>query len=257
VYLIYLDESGNTGMNLNDPAQPVFVLCAMAVSEDQWQPLEAELAATVSRLFPAQSASQNFEIHASDLRNGSGPFRGVSVDDRVAARDALMDVGERYGVRLIHRAIDKKRFAQWSARRFGSGVRINPHVPAFALVARCVDEYLTQLPQRPRGILISDENKEIVADIEKSIRVLRGEPGPLRLGQIIEKGFFIESSKSLPLQLCDLFCLSLRKHHERLIGLTSKTVDDSGIARATKLCFQGDERFSDVMQWLSQHHVQI
>ena len=46
------------------------------------------------------------------------------------------------------------------------------------------------------GIFISDENKEIVRDVEKSIKVLRGIEGTLKLGQIIEKGFFIDSSKS-------------------------------------------------------------
>ncbi len=256
MHLIYLDESGNTGLNLNDPAQPVFVLCAMAVDEHVWQPLEQALAATVQSRFPAQSADPTFEIHASDLRNGTGPFRGVSVPERIAARDAFMDVGQQFGVRLIHRAIEKRRYGRWSANRFGAGVQINPHVPAFALVARCVDDYLQQLPGKPRGILISDENKEFVSDIEKSIRVLRGEVGALRLGQIIEKGFFIESSKSLPLQLCDLYALSLRKHHERLIGLPGKSVDGSGIARAVQLCYQGDERFADIMQWLTRHHAQ-
>jgi hypothetical protein len=256
VYLIYLDESGNTGLNLNDPAQPVFVLCAMAVAEEVWQPLEHALAAAVTKHFPVASTDPNFEVHASELRSGSGPFRGMSVSDRVIARDVLMDIGKQYGIRLIHRAIEKKRYAAWQSNRFGSGIQINLHVPAFVLVSRCVDDYLLQLPGTPRGILISDENKEIVADIEKSIRVLRSEVGPLRLSQIIEKGFFIDSRKSLPLQLCDLYSMSLRKHHERVSGATPKTIDDSGIERALGLCFKGDEKFVDVTQWLSRQHTQ-
>ncbi|MCL2647488.1 MAG: DUF3800 domain-containing protein [Phycisphaerales bacterium] len=41
--LAYLDESGNTGLNFNDPQQPIFVLCAMLVAEDKWQSLEHDL----------------------------------------------------------------------------------------------------------------------------------------------------------------------------------------------------------------------
>ena len=54
------------------------------------------------------------------------------------------------------------------------------------------------LPGKPLGMFISDENKEIVRDVEKSIKVLRGMEGTLRLSQIVEKGFFIDSAKSRP-----------------------------------------------------------
>src|SRR4051794_2853837 len=98
------------------------------------------------------------------------------------------------------------------------GVKINPHVAAFPLVARVVDEYLGGLPGKALGMFISDENKEIVHDIEKSIKVLRAVTGTLRLGQIVEKGFFIDSKKSRVLQLCDLCALSARKKEEGKMG---------------------------------------
>ena len=42
VYLCYLDESGNTGMNLGDPRQPVFVLGSLIVPASNWRSIEAE-----------------------------------------------------------------------------------------------------------------------------------------------------------------------------------------------------------------------
>jgi hypothetical protein len=163
-----------------------------------------------------------------------------------------MDSAAEHGVKLFHRAIEKKRYQKWLHATFGAGVAINPHVAAFALVARVVDDYLKALPGSPLGMFISDDNKEIVADIEKSIRVLRGKDGTLRLGQIIEKGFFIDSAQSLPLQLCDLFALSLRKHEEIKVGLPAKTIDDSGIKRAENLVFRASEAYRDVLAWLTQ-----
>lgn len=91
-----------------------------------------------------------------------------------------------------------------------------------------------------------------MTDLEKSIRVLRGTSGTLRLGQIIEKGFFIDSAHSLPLQLCDLFALSLRKAEELKLGLTPKSIDASGIERAQRLVYRGNEGFADVILWLTQ-----
>lgn len=136
-------------------------------------------------------------------------------------------------------------------RTFGTGVAINPHIAAFALVARVVDDWLKSLPDSPLGIFISDENKEIVRDVEKSIRVLRGIEGTLKLGRVIEKGFFIDSSKSVILQLCDVCALTLRKKEEAEAGLRDNPLHHSGIALLDPLIHRGDEALQDVLAWIS------
>jgi hypothetical protein len=127
---------------------------------------------------------------------------------------------------------------------------INPHVVAFALVARVVDEYLKSLSGRQLGIFISDENREIIGDVEKTIRLLREFDGSLKLSQIIEKGFFIDSSKSLVLQLCDLCAYSVRKKEEIKAGLPAKPIDQAGIERVDPIIYKGDEAFQDTMDWM-------
>ncbi|HWE98085.1 MAG TPA: DUF3800 domain-containing protein [Tepidisphaeraceae bacterium] len=252
MHLIYLDESGNSGLNLSDPQQPVFTLCAMIVAEDQWQGLEAGLKAVLDASFPGWQKINGFEIHGSDLRRGTGHFAGIQVTERIAFRDQWMKVGESHGVRLIYRSVFKKMFSDWCVKEFGSGIRVHPHVAAFALLSRGIDNYLKTLPGPPLGMLISDENKEVVADIEKSIHVFRGLEGALRLGRIVEKGFFIDSSKSLPLQLCDLFTLSTRKKEERRRGFPPKSIDDSGIAITEKLLYADFQNDRDVLAWLTE-----
>jgi hypothetical protein len=37
MHLVYFDESGNSGNNLNDAEQPIFVLGALIVPETCWQ----------------------------------------------------------------------------------------------------------------------------------------------------------------------------------------------------------------------------
>ena len=104
-------------------------------------------------------------------------------------------------------------------------VEINPHIAAYALVAQVVNAYLKELPGSPFGIFISDENKEVVKDLEKSHRVLRGTAGPLHLSQVIEKGFFIDSRKSLLLQLADLCAYCLRMKEELAAQLPVKPLN--------------------------------
>jgi len=251
MYLIYFDESGNTGNNLNDTQQPVFLLCALAVPKDKWLEVEADLHAEIEKLFPVPRPD-DFEIHATDLMSGRRWFKSIPLDSRVAFRDAWFSVAAKHELRIVYRAITKKRFERWIHDVFGSGVSINPHIAAFPLVARVVDDWLKSLPGRPLGIFISDEvSKDIVGDVEKSIRILRGIEGTLKLSQVIEKGFFIDSSKSVILQLCDLCALTLRKNEEAKAGFRDNPLHHTGIALLEPLIHNGDEALLDVLAWIS------
>jgi hypothetical protein len=253
VHLVYLDESGNTGTNLNDAEQPIFLLAALIVPEAVWQPLERDLEQAIARHMPTMG--DGHEVHATDLKSGRGAFDGISVDTRIALRDEWLQTARKHDLKVVYRAIAKRRFQTWLHATFGSGVLINPHVAAFPMVARVIDEHLASLPGKPLGMFISDENKEIVRDVEKSIKVLRGAEGTLRLSQIVEKGFFIDSAKSRPLQLCDLCALAARKKEERKAGIPGKSFDDSGIKLLEPLIIRGNENLQDVLAWLTEQRT--
>jgi hypothetical protein len=249
MHLIYFDESGNSGAGLGDAAQPVFVLCALVVPEEKWMALERDLQSIIESAFPSPRPG-DFEIHANELANPRGFFRAFSIAHRMAFRDALFDAAQRHGLAVIYRAIEKKRFQQWVTATLGAGVSLNPHIAAFPLVALVANDYLRALPGSPLGIIISDENREVVRDIEKSIRLLRVNEGQLQLDRILEKGFFIESHKSLPLQLCDLCAYAARKAAEQNLGFAVKPIDATWASRVEPLVHRGVERLSDVNDWL-------
>jgi hypothetical protein len=252
MHLVYLDESGQTGTNLNDPFQPIFLLGALLVPESAWLPLEKDLKTAIDKHFP-EPRPDDFEIHATEISNARKPyFKKFPVSHRLAFRDDWFRVAQNHKLKLVYRAISKKRFANWSLKKFGPGVAINPHVAAFPLVARVVDDLLKSLPDSPLGIFISDENREVVSDVEKAIRILRGATGVLQLSQIVEKGFFIESEKSLVLQLCDLCVYTARRREEQKLGMQVKPIDQGGIPLIGPLIHVGDERFPDVNAWLEQ-----
>jgi hypothetical protein len=251
VHLVYFDETGNTGTNFDDPQQKVFVLGALIVPEGTWLALEDSLQTEVDRAFPPPRP-EGFEIHGGSLRNGEGYFRGISVNDRLAFRDKWLGSARDHGLKFVYRAIDKDRFRRWAQKALGSGVKINPYVVAFPLVARVVDDYLAGCPQKPLAIFVFDENKEVVHDIEKSLSVLRGIKSTLRLGRIVEKGFFIDSAKSLVLQLCDLCTYYARKKEEQAAGIPCRAMDEGGIAGIEPLVFRGNEAWQDVIAWITE-----
>ena len=251
MYLIYFDESGNTGTNLADPQQPVFVLGALVVPESSWQAVEADLERVLNSHFPPPRSAR-FEVHAGDLRQGSGDFKGVSVAKRLALRDEWLRVAAAHNLRFIYRAITKSRYERWMKSAFGNNISVNPHLAAFPLVAQVVNNYLRSLSADALGIIISDDNREVVDDIERFLKLLRAASGTLRLDRIIEKGFFIDSRKSLLIHLADLCAFHARKDEESKIGLQRKIIDDNGILLLQGLIHRGEESLRDVNQWLQQ-----
>jgi hypothetical protein len=247
--LIYLDESGNTGVDLGNTHQPVFVLGALLVPEECWLRLETDLTALVERFFPTPRPD-GFELHATELINPRGYFRQFAVAHRLEFYHEVLQIAARHKLRFVYRSIVKKNFARWLEKTFGPGVLINPHVAAFSLLTQVIQEYLKSLPGPPLGIFISDDNREVTPDVEKSIRILRRDSSKLRLSQIIEKGFFIDSSTSLPLQLCDLCVYAARRREERHAGFPVKPVDEHCIPWLEPLIHRGNESFIDVMAWL-------
>lgn len=238
MHLVYFDESGNTGDNLDDRQQPIFVLAALIIPDRVWINVEQELENVIDTYFPPPRRD-NFEIHGTDIRSGRNDFKYMRVDDRIALRDAWFEIAHRHNLKLIYRAIVKTHFRNW-LKSIGSNRPINPHIMVFRLVAQIINRYLQDLPIKEFGIFISDENKEVIYDVERSIRMLREVTGTLQLDKVIEKGFFIESSKSLMLQLCDLCVLSARKKEEHKAGFPIKAMDQSGIEGIEPLIHDGN-----------------
>ena len=175
--------------------------------------------------------------------------------ERIQFRDEWLSTAAKFNLKIVYRAIEKRRFHTWLQSTFGAGVIINPHVAAFALVAQVVNDYLASLPTPQFGVFISDDNKEVAKDVEKSIKVLRGLTSEIRLGQVIEKGFFIDSSKSRVLQLCDMCALTARKHEERKLKMSPKSIDDSAISLLRPLVYRADEKHVDVVRWLGDQYA--
>lgn len=247
--LVYLDESGNSGNNLHDKQQPVFVLCALLVPEDKWLALETDLHAAVERHFPSPRPT-DFEVHATGLRNGDKFFRSTPISQRLELRDTWLRLAANHQLKVIYRAIEKRKYHRWQQETFGGGVAINPHLVALPLVARVVDDYLAALPGQPHGMFISDEDRATMGDVEKAIQLLRVTPGALKLRRIVEKGFFADSRKSLPLQLCDLCAYQARKIEEARLGIPAKSVDAVGMQLLEPLISRGAEKLQDTLAWI-------
>ncbi len=217
MYLIYIDESGDTGLKLSDPQQPVFLMAALAMEKRQWFDIEREFL-TVVKDFNGGEIPDDFELHAMDMVSRRRSFKSFSKAQTIEFRDAIFKLTEKYfSNKIFYISIDKKRFGQFCLERYGEGVRIQPYIMALPFICMNVDCFLKK--NRKHGILIFDEKREGVADAEQALKVLRlDRNSSLNTSSLIEKGFFVDSQKSYPLQIIDMIAYYLRKFEEFKLG---------------------------------------
>jgi hypothetical protein len=223
--LVYIDESGNTGLNLKDTQQPVFLLAAMILPESKWFPLE-ELFLNTARKYFGDPLPTPFEIQAKDLKSGRGIFENLTFTQQLSFRDKMLQLLLDNKIAAIYMRIIKSKFAAFCDEQYGPGIKVNPYIMALPFVCMEVDDYLRQTGEDQLGMFIFDEQKETLDDAERSLRTLRlDSESILKTTNIIEKGFFIDSSKSFALQLLDIVAYYIRKYEENELGLRVSDID--------------------------------
>lgn len=114
MYLIYADESGDTG--LSQGGTPFFVVSALIVHETQWNELFQRLVDFRRMLSKLYKVPQRIALHAFDIVNGHGDFHfsqyGVTPTQRFKLyRDVLEFVAQLPQVRVLNVFIRKDRIS--------------------------------------------------------------------------------------------------------------------------------------------------
>lgn len=112
MHFFYLDESGDTGSNLADVHQPVFVIGGVSVRDEGWNTTQQHLAEIISNYFQG-NVPQGFELHSKELLcpHGAGPFAGHDLQPRcdLAVRLLQLPAERSHGVHYL--ALDKQALA--------------------------------------------------------------------------------------------------------------------------------------------------
>lgn len=253
---IYIDESGNTGLNLKDPQQPVFLLAAMILPESKWFSLE-KLFFNAARKYFGDPLPSPFEVQAKDLKSGRGVFENLTFTQQLSFRDKMLQLLLDNKIAVIYKRIIKSKFAAFCEEHYGPGIKVNPYIMALPFVCMEVDHYLRQKGGDELGMLIFDEQKENLDDAERSLRTLRlDSKSILKTTNIIEKGFFIDSSKSFALQLVDLAAYYIRKYEENELGLRVSNVDKQTFGKIKELASTGiGSNIGDILEWVKKHYI--
>lgn len=244
-----MDESGDTGTNFTDNQQPIFVLGSLLIEERKWKGLEEDYNKIIANTFNG-SIPSDFELHAIDLVNRKNSFKSLTIEEITNLRNNLFQLIKDKKIPVFYRKIEKKKYQKYCEDKYGRGIKIDPYIMAFPFIGLKIDEYLNE--KNELGIFIFDEHRSL-ADIEQSLKSLRLEvDNVLKMERVIEKGFFIDSSKSFALQLIDLVLYYIRKFEEFKIGKQVSSIHQEIFPFISEITISLDkyEKGKDIINWV-------
>lgn len=229
MHFYYLDESGDTGSNLNDPDQPVIVLGGISVRDEGWNETQKHLEAKLSAFFDG-TLPAHFELHAKDLLcpSGAGAFSGFTLRDRARLCHSILDVLAERSHSTHYIALDKRRIRESSPSLSVPFDPKQPYLLAFDYLVTFANWHLKErLGRSARGLIILDQKEQYHSDVERIMRDRRfGGPATHRVKWVVEFSYPVDSRKNPMIQLSDLVVYCVKRfmeiHHGYRDGWSSE-----------------------------------
>jgi len=204
MFLMYADESGNTGTDYDNKDQPIFSLAGIVIEDKNWHQVNDFFETEKIKICPE---FKDYEIHASELFNApkSSIFNKYSWKTNLQSLERIVDLILQCNVTLYYSSIYKSDFKKYLVKTFGESVKIDPYLYAFALNYYNFNADLTA--SNNYGIIFNDNLQNISQSIEMLYPKLA-----CANKNIIEKSFYLDSKKNNFIQMADICALYLNKY---------------------------------------------
>ena len=230
MHFYYLDESGDTGANLDDLDQPVMILGGVSVRDKAWNQTQEKLDAKLRKFFGG-TIPDDFELHATDLLSpeGDGAFDGYSMQTRCGLCSSILDLLSERKHNVHYAAFDKQKVKN---ANLGMVVEFDPKSPyllAFDYLVTFINWHLREcLGRSARGMIILDRKEQFHKAIEKIMRKRRfGGTAAHRVKWIVEFSYPVDSKKNPMIQLSDLVVYCVKIFVEIEHGYRNNWTDDT------------------------------
>lgn len=225
MHFFYLDETGDSGANLNDQQQPIFVLGGLSVSDKKWNNTKERLDAIIGDYFHGNIPA-GFEVHSHELLspNGEGFFDGHPINNRLALVRSLLGLIEELGHQVHFFAVEKSSLDQSQCQYQTVFDAKQPYLLSFDYLITYMNWHVKEnLGQSARGMIVLDEKEEHHESVEAIIQNRRFEvPNNQKVKWIVEFSHPIDSRKNPMIQLSDLIVLCIRRFLEIEKGYKQK-----------------------------------
>jgi len=204
MYILYADESGNTGTDYDNKEQPIFVLGGLIIEDKKWHEINKIFNEEKIKICPELSYT---EIHASEFFNSSKKsiFDKYDWKDNLMTVERLIDLILSLDISFQYIAIDKKSFKRSITDIFGSSIKIDPYIYAFGMLYDKISIYLNN--QKSKGLIFLDDILTIPEQLQNIYPVLSKNNTA-----IIENAMFLKSKDTNFIQIADIFAFYINKY---------------------------------------------
>lgn len=204
MYLMYADESGNTGTDLDNKEQPIFVLSGILVETNKWHHINDYFNRKKIEILPIL---KNTEIHTTELFNSSkkSVFRQFSWQKSLKTIENLIDVIAELELNVYYIAIDKKCFKKGVNTIFNNSLEIDPYIYSFGKLYNNVSQILYESGNN--GIIFLDNMLSIPYKLHNIYPTIFQNNHT-----IIEEAIFVNSKSTNFIQIADIFAFYIQKY---------------------------------------------
>ncbi len=200
MWFAYMDETGNTGRNFDDPAQPIHLILTVAFAESAVMDVHEHVWNVARSHCSAVCAQEDFEFHGRAVFAGEGYFAGMAPSARIAIYDDLLSVIGTSSAQVIVRGVYKPGLAKRYAKPF------HPHDIALMFTIESVERMARK--HNCRVLLVADEAREVedsaLRDLASYQRFgTRWGWATQRIDHIIDTIHFVRSETNPAIQLAD------------------------------------------------------
>lgn len=153
MWIAYMDETGNTGRNLNDPVQPIHLILSLLIEESKIGQVHDHVRDAARRHCPSTCLNDQFEFHGQDLFSGRGYFTGFPASKRIEIFDDVLRGIELAEAEVIVRGVHKGGLSKRYADPY------HPHDIALMFTIESIERFAKS--RGCRVLLVADEAKEI------------------------------------------------------------------------------------------------
>lgn len=218
MYLMYADESGNTGTDLDNKGQPNFTIAGVLIKDTDWYNLNYLFQKRKEEICPDLICN---EVHASDIFSSSKSktkgydFRKYSLNEVLQILEALVDFIVDNQIQIIAAPMAKQGFKKFCIENFGTSIKIDPYLYNFARISNVYNNFLIE--HNSNGMIFVDEIRDKIKDVNSIYEKLFENNFECNTNNIIEKVVYTESDTNNFIQLADicafyinkLFCIDL------------------------------------------------
>ena len=166
MYLIYVDEYGDTGARLDDPRQPLFGLVAAFIPEAAWVTVETSLIDLILEIQDTLGTDETPRLHIVDLYQRKGVYRRASVEQCFAWIERVFTIAHtaqvRYHARVLNKSAELERYrrsstAKWREAAQRGEASLELYVAQFPVLLLDIDAYCEQTGEH--ALLFVDQHE--------------------------------------------------------------------------------------------------